>query len=43
MVTYDVKTMNEFYLVIISLSSDTILLSLSDVERFYNSIKGQGL
>ena len=35
--------MIESYLVIVSLSYDTKLLSLIDTERFYNAIKGQGL
>ena len=39
MVTYDVKIMNDSYLVIISLLNDTILLSLSNTEWFCNFIK----
>ena len=43
MVTYYVKIIKESYLAVILLSSDTILLTLSDTELFYNSIKRQGL
>ena len=43
MITYDVKIMNESYLLIINLSYDAKLLLLSDTEWFNNSIKEQGL
>ena len=42
MVTDYVKVITKTYLAIIRLSDDTILLSLSDTEWFYNAIK-QGL
>ena len=43
MVTDYVKVITKTYLAIIRLSNDTMLLSLSDTEWFYNVIKGQGL
>ena len=43
MVTDYVKVITKTYLAIIRLSNDTMLLSLSDTEWFYNAIKGQGL
>ena len=43
MVTDYIKLINKTYLAIICLSDATILLSLSDTEWFYNSIKRQGL
>ena len=43
MVTNYVKVITKTYLAIITLSNDTILLSLSDKEWFYNTIKRQGL
>ena len=43
MVTDYVKVITKTYLTIILLSNDTMLLSLSDTEWFYNAIKGQGL
>ena len=43
MVTDYVKVITKTYLAIITLSNDTILLSLSDKEWFYNAIKRQGL
>ena len=39
MVTDYVKVITKTYLAIIHLSNDTILLSLSDTECFYNAIK----
>lgn len=42
MVTYDVTIKTEHYLVIIRLSYDTMLLSLNDIEWFYNSINDKG-
>ena len=38
-----VKIITKTYLAIITLSNDTILLSLSDTEWFYNAIKRKGL
>ena len=43
MVTDYVKVITKTYLAIIRLSNDTMLLSLSDTEWFYNVIKGQEL
>ena len=43
MVTNYVKVIAKTYLAITCLPNDTILLSLSDTEWFYNAIKRQGL
>ena len=43
MVTYYANIINESYIAIIRLSTDTILLSLSDTKLFNNSIKRQAL